>query len=330
MRTAIYSVIAALVLAMAIPDADAQSRRRFGGGGNVGKQRPAPMQQEAAKPPVATPGTPATAPNAAAPAPAKAPAAGAAAAPAAKPSFMQRWGGLLAGLGIGALLASLFGAQLGPIIGLLLGMILVAVVVMLLIRFFAGRRGAAAGPTPQYAGGPTQRTATDFGADRPASTGAGFSGIGSAVGGSAAAPVTEPGVAAAQAATIDPAALAPSEVEGFLRVAKTSFIRLQAANDAGDLDDIRDFTTPEMYAEIAMQVRERGGATQRNEVVSVDARLVEAVVEGDYAIASVRFTGLIRENDARNPEPFDEIWHVRKSLRERNGAWTIAGIQQIE
>jgi predicted lipid-binding transport protein (Tim44 family) len=331
MRTTIYAIVAALALVMAIPDADAQSRRRFGGGGNIGKQRPAPMQQEAAKPPVATPGTPATAPNAAAPATAKAPAAGAAAAPAAKPSFMQRWGGLLAGLGIGALLASLFGAQMGPIIGLLLAMILVAVVVMLLIRFFAGRRGAASGPTPQYAGGPTQRSSTDFSADRPASTGAAFSGIGSAVGGSAAAaPPTEPGVAAAQAATIDPAALAPSEVEGFLRVAKTSFIRLQAANDAGDLDDIRDFTTPEMYAEIAMQLGERGGATQRNEVVSVDARLVEAVVEGDYAIASVRFTGLIRENDARNPEPFDEIWHVRKSLRERNGAWTIAGIQQVD
>ena len=331
MRTAIYSVIAALVLVMAIPDADAQSRRRFGGGGNLGKQRPAPMQQEAAKPPVAAPGTPATAPNAApatAAKPATAPAATPAAAP--KPSFMQRWGGLLAGLGIGALLASLFGAQMGPIIGLLLAMILVAVVVMLLIRFFARRNGTAtSGPTPSYAGGPAERTSTDF-SSRPASTGAGFSGIGSALGGSAvAAPVSEPAVAAAQAGSVDPAALPPSEVDGFLRVAKTSFIRLQDANDRGDLDDIRDYTTPEMYAELSMLIRERAGAAQRNEVVSVDARLVEAVVEGDYAIASVRFTGLIRENDARNPEPFDEIWHVRKNLRERNGSWMIAGIQQV-
>lgn len=325
MRTAIYSVIAALVLAMAIPDVDAQGRRRFGGGGNLGKQRPAPMQQEAAKPPAAAPGTPATSPATAAK-----PAPGAAMAATPRPTFMQRWGGLLAGLGIGALLASLFGAQLGPIIGLLLAMILVAGVVLLLIRLFAGRRNGTAGPRPQYAGGPAERTATDLPA-RPASGGAGFSGIGSAVGGSAAAaPVTEPSVAAAQAGAIDPAALAPSEVEGFLRVAKTSFIRLQDANDRGDIDDIRDYTTPEMYAELAMLIRERGGVAQRNEVVNVDARLVEAVVEGDYAIASVRFTGLIRENDARNPEPFDEVWHVRKSLREKNGAWMIAGIQQVE
>ena len=326
MRTTLYAAVAALALLMAIPDADAQSRRRFGGGNNLGKQRPAPMQQEAAKPPVATPGTPAAAPATAAK-PAAAP------APAAKPSFMQRWGGLLAGLGIGALLASLFGAQLGPIIGMLLAMLAIAAVAFLLIRLFAGRKAATQGPAPQYAGGPR---ATEFSSTpAPSSTGnasgSGFSGIGSALGGSAAAaPVSEPSVAAAAAGTIDPAALAPSEVEGFLRVAKTSFIRLQAANDSGDLDDIRDFTTPEMYAEIAMQVRERGGATQRNEVVSVDARLVEAVVEGDYAIASVRFTGLIREDDARNPEPFDEIWHVRKDMRDRRGSWTIAGIQQVE
>jgi predicted lipid-binding transport protein (Tim44 family) len=127
-----------------------------------------------------------------------------------------------------------------------------------------------------------------------------------------------------------PAPIPGFDAEPFVRVAKTSFIRLQAANDAKDLDDIRDFTTPEMFAEISMQIRERGDEPQKTEVVMVDARVVESVVEGDYAIASVRFTGLIRENDARNPEPFDEIWHVRKNLKERNGSWLIAGIQQSE
>ena len=119
------------------------------------------------------------------------------------------------------------------------------------------------------------------------------------------------------------------EAEPFLRVAKTSFIRLQAANDAKDLDDIRDFTTPELFAEIAMQARERGDAPQKTEVVTLDASLVEAVVEGDYAIASVRFTGLIREQADANPEPFDEVWHVRQDQRDRKATWLIAGIQQV-
>src|SRR6185436_9924921 len=102
----------------------------------------------------------------------------------------------------------------------------------------------------------------------------------------------------------------------------------QAANDAGDLDDIRDFTTPELYAEIAMQLKDRGGEKQKTEVVSLDAQVIEAVVEDDYAIASVRFWGLIRETPGANPEPFDEVWHVRKSMKDRKASWMIAGIQQ--
>jgi predicted lipid-binding transport protein (Tim44 family) len=117
------------------------------------------------------------------------------------------------------------------------------------------------------------------------------------------------------------------EVAPFVRVAKTSFIRLQAANDSGDLDDIRDYTTPEMYAEIAMQVKERQGQ-QKTEVVSLDADVVEAIVENGYEIASVRFWGLIRENDASNPEPFDETWHVRRKAGDRKAPWLISGIQQ--
>jgi len=119
------------------------------------------------------------------------------------------------------------------------------------------------------------------------------------------------------------------EKEPFLRVAKTSFIRLQAANDAGDLDDIRDFTTPELYAEIAMQVKERQ-EPQKTEVVSVNASLYDAVVEDGWEIASVRFTGLIREEAGANPVPYDELWHVRKKAGDAKASWLIMGIQQVE
>lgn len=303
MKTAIKVLAFAIALGMASLGVDAA--KRFGGGGNLGKQRPAPT----ATAKDAAPAAPAAAPAATPAQPA--PAAGAAAA-AAKPSFMQRWGGLLAGLGIGALLASMFGAQMGPIMGMLLMVLAIAVVGFMLFRLFAPRNAVPApAAAPVAAVGP-----------RPMQ----FQGIGSAL---------TPGEKVELGTPPQPAAPAPTpipgfEVEPFVRVAKTSFIRLQAANDARDLDDIRDFTTPEMFAEISMQIRERGDEAQKTEVVMVDARVVESVVEGDYAIASVRFTGLIRENDARNPEPFDEIWHVRKNMKERNGSWLIAGIQQSE
>src|SRR5436190_21562345 len=106
MKTKLIFAILAIGLSLAALDADAA--RRFGGGGNLGKQRPAPTAtKDAASTNTATPPTQGAAANpSATPSPATAGAAGAA---AAKPSFMSRWGGLLAGLGIGALLAGLFG-----------------------------------------------------------------------------------------------------------------------------------------------------------------------------------------------------------------------------
>ena len=84
-----------------------------------------------------------------------------------------------------------------------------------------------------------------------------------------------------------------------------------------------------MYAEIAMQLAERGEAPQKTEVVDLHAELLDNAVEGDFAWASVRFSGAMREAPDARPEPFDEVWNVRKSLRERNPAWLIAGIQQF-
>src|SRR5215470_4666682 len=119
-------IAAAFVLALALAAPHADAAKRFGGGGNLGKQRPAPTATKdatttnASTPPSTQPAqgttaaTPAqgasTAPTPSATAP----------LPPPKPSFMSRWGGLLAGLGIGALLASLFGTQMGPIVGLIL------------------------------------------------------------------------------------------------------------------------------------------------------------------------------------------------------------------
>ena len=290
MKTTLVSLMFALALALVSGESDAA--KRFGGGSNLGKQRAAPAQKEAA------------------PAPAQAPAQAAPAtpgAPAPKPSFMSRWGGMLAGLGIGVLLASMFGAQMGPIIGMILMVLAVAAVAFLAFRMFAGRRAPATSPAISPGSSPQ------------------FAGIGSRLAPATPEVHATPGSASAS----QPAVAKPSfDVEPFLRVAKTSFIRLQVANDAGDLDDIRDYTTPEMFAEIAMQVKERGDAKQRTEVVNLNAELSDCAIEGDYEIASVRFYGLLRENDAANPEPFDEVWHVRRDQRDRKGSWLIAGIQQ--
>lgn len=114
----------------------------------------------------------------------------------------------------------------------------------------------------------------------------------------------------------------------FLRQAKLNFIRLQAANDRGDLPDIREFTTPEVFAEIRMQMADAPtGPVQHTDVIDLEAEVLEVVDEGGRYIVSVRFTGLLREEADAPPAHFDEIWHLVKDHEDRSG-WLVAGIQQ--
>jgi predicted lipid-binding transport protein (Tim44 family) len=118
------------------------------------------------------------------------------------------------------------------------------------------------------------------------------------------------------------------DVPSFLRNAKTYFIRLQAAWDRGDINDIREFTTPEMFAELKLQLQERGPSKSHTDVVSLDADLLGVeVVDGHY-LASVRFSGMIKEDENAPAEPFTEVWNLTKPV-SGEGGWVLAGIQQL-
>jgi predicted lipid-binding transport protein (Tim44 family) len=289
-----WAVAGLIGLTMAAASVDAEAKKRFGGGNNVGTQREA-VQPGKATPPTQAQGQPAA--GAAAPA-----AAGAGAAAAGR--SMPGWLGPVAGLMAGGLLAAMFfgGAFDGLSAGDFMMFILLAGIAFLVFRMMRNR----AQPAGAYR--------MSNGETAPAAM--------PQVGGGAAMPVS--------AAVAEGRIPADFDVQGFVRNAKISFIRLQAANDAKDLSDVRDYTTPEVYAAVAMEMQERGDVAQRTEVVSIDATLLSVVTEDGKQIASVRFTGLIREDDAFNPEPVDEVWHVEKDLSDRNSAWLIAGIQQVE
>ena len=116
------------------------------------------------------------------------------------------------------------------------------------------------------------------------------------------------------------------DAEGFSRVAKMIFIRMQAANDTGDLNDLRSFTTPEMFAVAKMELQDRAGKSQTTDVVHVDAEVLDLAKEGERQVVSVRFHGQIREDLNAPVEDFDEIWHLTRF--GDNPGWSIAGIQQ--
>ena len=119
------------------------------------------------------------------------------------------------------------------------------------------------------------------------------------------------------------------DVASFSRNAKVNFIRLQAASDVGNLDDIREFTTPEMFAELKMELAERRGATQHTDVVNIDANVIDVEEGADRYVVSVRFNGMIREEAGAPAESFNEIWHLVKP-RQGAGGWLLAGIQQAQ
>jgi len=232
------------------------------------------------------------------PKPAQAPAA----APA--PAGGNKWLGPLAGLAAGGLLASMFmGGGLGGLAGGIGNILMILALVG--GAFFIFRMLKKPQPQPVQYAGHTERTAvTDI---------------------SAPAGYTAP-AAAMQASSTRPAWF---EDEPFLREAKKQFLRLQDANDRGDINDIREYVTPEMYAEISMQIQERNGRANKTEVVTLNADIADVVTEGDLVIASVRFSGMIREEANGPAEAFSEIWHIQKSQSQPNATWFISGIQQV-
>ncbi|NOV23205.1 Tim44 domain-containing protein [Cupriavidus necator] len=318
------SLITALAFGMVF-DANA---KRMGGSRSIGKQSSTVTQQRQQAPqPTSPTQQPAQQPTQAAPATAGA--AGAAAAAAPKRNWGGMLGGIAAGLGIGWLLShfGLGGAALGFLSNLIL-IALVAFAAIWLIRKFRG--GSKRSPQPAYAGA---GNAPNLGRNAepmfrgeptplPSSTASG-------------SPSASPVLAAASSAPLAADAVAQQpwgvpadfDTEAFLRNAKVHFVRLQAAWDAGNLDDIREFTTPEMFAEIKMDLSERGAEVNKTDVVTLEAQLLGIESAPAQHLASVRFSGMIREKAGEAAQPFGEVWNLAKPA-SGSGGWLLAGIQQ--
>ncbi len=348
-----------LAASLALVSVQAEAAKRLGGGKSFGKQSNQVTQREAAPTAPATPGAPAAA-NATA---AKPPTAAPAATPARKP-----WGGMLtgiaAGLGLAWLASSLgFGEELAQF----MLFALLALVVMAVVGWFMRSRRAPAQRSPYaYEGGyadargtartdsrhdpregrpstynpenvgndasarPWERNTTSFQTtpQAPAKSSqrsAGFSGIGSGLD----AGSTIPGaLSGAQTWGVPPG----FDIDGFLRAAKTNFITLQDAWDRNDTSTLRSMMTDEMLTEIKVQLAEReqhtGGVPNKTEVPVLNAQLLGIEELDQGYMASVEFSGMIREDLSAGPAPFREVWNMVKPKDGASG-WLVAGLQAL-
>lgn len=111
----------------------------------------------------------------------------------------------------------------------------------------------------------------------------------------------------------------------FIRDAKVTFIRLQNAYDQKNLNDLSEFTAPEVFAEIKMQLDELEEGSNTTEVIQLEADLLDVSKQADGYIASVQFSGFIKEDNQPMTE-LNEIWHFR--LYTPGTKWLVGGIQQ--
>jgi predicted lipid-binding transport protein (Tim44 family) len=322
---------ALFVVAMAFATMHAEAAKRLGGGKSMGQQSSNVTQREAAKPAPAPAATPTqNAAPAAQPAPVAAPAA-------AQPSRFGGMGGMLGGLAAGLGLAWLahslgFGAEFGQF--LMFG--LLALVMMVVIGAILRRRqqpdamntspyafegaGASANPStlPQY----NPKNVGNDSSARPVDTHTDFapvgggSMIGSALGGSQTWGIP-----------------ADFDTAGFVSAAKQNFMTLQQAWDRSDIASLRMMMTDSMLAEIKTQLAEReataNGQVNHTDVVMLDAHLLGIEDMGNSYMASVEFSGLIREEPSSGPTPFREVWNMTKP-KDGSLGWLVAGVQALQ
>jgi predicted lipid-binding transport protein (Tim44 family) len=251
-------------------------------------------------------------------------------------------GGLAAGLGLAWLASSLgFGEGMAQFMTFALAALAIMLVVGFVLRYLKSRRegagqssdspfafqGAGATPAPAYSPAnvgndasarPWERASTAFEAS-PAASGTAAQGgsmIGSALPGAQSWGVP-----------------AGFDSAGFLAACKTNFVTLQGAWDRSDISALRDMMTDEMLDQIKTQLAEReshtGGTVNKTDVLRLDAQLLGIEETTEVYLASVEFSGMIREDESAGPSPFREVWNMSKP-RNGAGGWLVAGVQALQ
>ena len=326
-----FLALMAVGLIIATTAMDADAARRLGGGSSFG--RPAPtMRQMTPQPATPQMGQQTQRTSGAQ---AQKPAAGAAAANAAKPS---PWRGMLMGaaaaLGITALLSAL---GLGEGVAQIVMVLLLVAVLFFVFRLVAGKllagktrpAGVAAGYGNQASTDSRFESVSEAQTSQPSShvgaTPASIMGSAGAASGSVMDVFNRGANASSDAA--GPAIPEGFDKAGFEAVAKENFVKLQKAWDTGNVDEISEFTTNDLFIAITHQLRERGTQTQTSEVIDLTCNLLGVMTEGNEHVAVVEFNGAMKISGE-----FGEVherWILVRAVDDSTG-WLLAGIEQVE
>lgn len=316
MRWLLAPLIALAVLLMSFDPADA---KRMGGGGSFGSKdsysksydKPTPPSKNMTTERQATPNQ----------------------QPGAAPGgFMSRFGGIggmLGGVLLGGMLGSLLFGGMGGGFGIL-EILLLGVAGFMVFRFIRSRRAARAGQAGHADQAAHREQAVPMGGDRFAYAAPTGNYTPDAGAGGWASVRSTPGGQGGSAQIAPPVMPAGIDEAEFISGAKALYARLQSSWDRRDMEDIRGFTSPEVFAEISRQAGE-DPAPGKTDILMIEARVVEAGTQGSQTVISVLYDVLLHE-DQSGPRSAQvrEVWHIRRDESASNPQWTLEGIQQLD
>ena len=119
-----------------------------------------------------------------------------------------------------------------------------------------------------------------------------------------------------------------TDVEEVLQLARLSFVQFQAAWDRADLQSLSALATAPLLEDLRSQLAERGPGPNHTEVLQVEARLLALEELREAFVASVEFSGLIRERLDDAAAPFRELW-LLANVKTAGRGWQLAQVQSL-
>ena len=118
------------------------------------------------------------------------------------------------------------------------------------------------------------------------------------------------------------------DTQAFLHVARQSFLQMQAAWDRADLLAMGVLASESLLEDLREQLAQRVQGGNHTEVLELHARLVATEDLHEAFLASVEFSGLIREQRGDTAAPFRELWMLAK-IKSLDAGWRLARVQSL-
>ncbi|WP_027185810.1 TIM44-like domain-containing protein [Desulfovibrio inopinatus] len=116
--------------------------------------------------------------------------------------------------------------------------------------------------------------------------------------------------------------------DDFLRGAKLFYAKLQEAWDRRNLEDIRPYTTNEVFQELSQQAKQDPKPGQ-TDVLLVKAKLINLEQKDGETQCAVQYDAMLREDPTQEATSnVKEIWHFVRSESAPGALWLLAGIEQ--